>query len=87
MADAETPVSKLKNIGPETARWLNDIGIETRADLERVGAVDAWRQLKIARPRQLTVVGLYALVGALRDEHWNALPAELKARLREAART
>ena len=58
-------VESLKNIGPKTAAWLHDTGIHTRADLEAMGAVMAWKILKHQRPEQVTILLLYALDGAL----------------------
>ncbi len=75
----------LKNLGPTTVQWLREIGIASRADLDRVGAVEAWRPLKISRPQKVTLNGLYALAGALLDVQWNDLPADLKAALRTEA--
>ncbi|NWF68374.1 MAG: TfoX/Sxy family DNA transformation protein [Chloroflexi bacterium] len=36
----------LKNIGPKTRQWLREIGVHTRADLERLGSVEAYRRMK-----------------------------------------
>lgn len=57
-----TKLVQLRNIGKTTARWLEEIGITTPEDLQRVGAVDAWRRMKSAYPDQVTLVGLYALL-------------------------
>lgn len=80
-------VENLKNIGPKSAAWLHDIGIHTRADLEAMGAVMAWKILKHQRPGQVTILLLYALDGALSGKHWNALGPERKAALKREADT
>lgn len=59
---------------------LRAIGINTQADLKRMGAVEAYRRIK-ARDINVSKVMLYALQGALMDVHWNDLPSDLKARL------
>lgn len=78
-------LESLKNIGPRTAQALVGVGIADAAALRRIGPVEAWRRLKAAAPRQTTLVGLYALYGALIDVHWNDLPVEVKAALRNEA--
>jgi DNA transformation protein and related proteins len=75
----------MKNIGKVTAGWLNEVGIHSLEDLQEIGSVEAYRRVKAQRPRETTIVLLYALEGALLDCHWNALPADVKASLREQA--
>jgi DNA transformation protein len=76
----------LKNIGPASARQLREVGISTPAALRRMGAVAAYRRLKHAFPRQVSLVMLYALEGAIRDCHWNRLPPGVKDGLKAAVR-
>lgn len=80
-------LTNLKNIGPASARQLREVGIDNAAALRKIGALSAYRRLKHAFPRQVTLVMLYALEGALRDCHWNRLPAGVKDRLKTAATT
>jgi len=80
-------LTNLKNIGPASARQLREVGIDNAAALRKIGALGAYRRLKHAFPRQVTLVMLYALEGALRDCHWNRLPAGVKDRLKTAATT
>ena len=82
-----TSLSSLMNIGSATERWLNEVGIYTEGDLEAVGAVEAWTRLKRARPDEVTLVGLYALQGALLGIPWNALPEDLKERIKVEAQS
>ena len=79
-------VEDLKNIGATTARWLHDVGIHTKADLEEMGAVIAYKVIQHQCPQKVNVLLLYALQGALMDIHWNALPPDLKAQLKRDAR-
>lgn len=77
---------RLKNIGPASLRQLREVGIEDAATLRKLGALAAYRRLKHAFPRAVSLVMLYALEGALRDCHWNHLPPGLKEALKAAAR-
>ena len=77
---------KLKNIGPASVRQLREVGIEDAAALRRLGAVAAYRRLKHAFPREVSLVMLYALEGALRGCHWNRLPPGIKEKLQAAVR-
>jgi len=83
----QNDLEKLKNIGPKTAHALAAVGIADEAALRKVGPVEAWRRLKAAAPKETSLVGLYAIYGALVDVHWNDLPAELKAELKKEALT
>ncbi|WP_417494450.1 TfoX/Sxy family protein [Maricaulis sp.] len=80
----ETPIARLRNLGPKMAQWLDGIGIHTRADLSRAGAVDAWIRLKAVGQGRVSLLALYAMQAALMDVDWRELPDELKAALREA---
>ena len=64
---------KLRNIGPKSAAWLRQVGLRTRADLEGVGAVEAFMRVKRAGFKPSLNL-LYALEGALRDCHWQEVP-------------
>ena len=78
---------RLKNIGPVSARQLREVGIEDEATLRKLGAIAAYHRLKHAFPREVSLVMLYALEGALRGCHWNRLPPGIKEKLQAAART
>ncbi|GMG86436.1 TfoX/Sxy family protein [Biformimicrobium ophioploci] len=71
---------KLKNLGAASVNILNSIGIRTYADLQRIGAVDAYLTVR-NRGINASRVLLYALQGALLDVHWNQLEPDLKAQL------
>jgi hypothetical protein len=61
------------------------VGIRSRADLETVGAIEALRLVKL-HGFNASLNLLYALEAALRDLHWTALPPEVKAKLKAAAK-
>lgn len=75
----------LKNIGPVSMEWLRAIGIVSREDLERIGAVEAYRLVK-AHGFNASFNLLYALEAALQDVHWKALSPQAKAKLKAAAK-
>ena len=74
----------LPNLGPTSAGWLRDVGIETYDDLERLGSVRAFLLVDASR-EGVSLNLLYALEGALRDVRWDLLPPDLRADLRRRA--
>jgi DNA transformation protein len=79
----KTPPSELlqlKNLGMASVNILHAVGINTYADLARVGAVDAFLRIR-ARDINVSKVMLYALQGALLNVHWNDLAPEMKLQL------
>ncbi len=78
-------LTDLLNIGPTIANRLAEVGIKTRADLQRVGPVEAHRRIQAAYPTHTVPVCyyLYSLEAALRGIHWNDLPQKTKDKLRD----
>jgi DNA transformation protein len=76
---------ELKNIGPASVRQLRAVGIADAAALRKLGAIAAYRRLKHAFPREVSLNMLYALEGALRGCPWNRLPPGVKETLKRAA--
>lgn len=76
---------ELKNLGPVSREWLQAVGIHSRADLEMVGAIEAYRLVRL-HGFNASLNLLYALEAALRDVHWTALPTEVKRQLETSAR-
>lgn len=75
------PIERLRNIGHVTAYDLKEVGIPDEKTLRELGAVVAFQRLKGLRPRHYTIVGLWALAGALNDCPWNQLPPDVKKKL------
>jgi DNA transformation protein and related proteins len=71
---------QLKNLGMASVNILHAIGINTYADLQRVGAVEAYLRIR-SRDINVSKVMLYALQGALMNIHWNDLSPDLKTQL------
>ena len=78
--DLDVPVENLRNLGSASAAWLRDIGVQTRADLERLGPVAAYRLLKQNQP-STSVNLLWAMAAALSDEDVCNLSEKEKAKL------
>ena len=78
-------ISELSNLGPKSEAWLNEIGVYSKADIERIGSVEIYRLLKQrGLPASLNLV--YAIEAMLIGEHWTKLSPRHKAELREAVR-
>lgn len=74
----------MKNLGPVSGGWLKTIGVETRADLEKMGIEAAFEGL-VLQGFAVNALMLYAMEGALHDTHWNEIPDSRKAELRKMA--
>lgn len=79
-------LSEIKNLGKTSESWLNEIGVYTLDDLRALGSIHAYVLLK-ERGFNVSMNMLYAMEGALLGIHWNKLPNEIKAELREAIKT
>ncbi len=82
-------ISQLRNLGPVCEQDLRAVGIETEADLQRIGVKEAFMRILIGRRRDgrnvkaCTSTYLYALHGALHDCDWRSLPDDVKRDYRE----
>jgi DNA transformation protein len=79
--ELDIPVENLRNLGPTSAHWLREINVHTRADLERIGPVLAYRLVKQRQP-DTSLTLLWAMTAALTDQDWRKLSDEVKAKLR-----
>lgn len=76
-------LTDLMNIGPKAAGYLQSVGIMNEADLRALGPVEAFMRIIQLSPHLRNRMALYALYGALTDQHAIALPEETKAWLEE----
>ncbi|NOH14148.1 MAG: TfoX/Sxy family protein [Chloroflexi bacterium] len=81
MADP-TPIKQVRNIGPKTAEWLEAIGIFTFEDLERLGAIEAYKLLVERYPHKVSMNALWGLQGALIGIPWNEISPVVKDKLK-----
>lgn len=71
---------RLKNLGPVSTGWLASVGIHRRADLIRLGPVEAFLRVKAAGHKPSLNL-LWALAGAERGLRWNKLSQENRHQL------
>jgi len=74
-------LSKLRNIGPKSARMLAAAGIDSIEALRTLGAAEVYRRVRLTNPDGVSRNMLWALQGALMDMDWRDLPDEIKAAL------
>jgi len=74
-------ISKLKGLGPKTEKYLNEIGIFTKDELAEIGAVNAFIKLQKEGCVKPSMNFLYAMVGALENEHWMTIAKSERERL------
>jgi ABC-type uncharacterized transport system permease subunit len=78
-------VIRMRNINARTAIMLEEIGIRTRADLVRVGALEAYRRLLVSNLKPSSNL-LLALHGAIINCDWQLISEKEKTYLLEEAR-
>lgn len=83
MKKRRSEISKPKEFGPVSEKWLNAIGVFTKSDLVRLGSIHAYLLLK-ERGFGVTLNMLYAMEGAILGVPWDQVPDRLKAELRTA---
>lgn len=74
-------LTEMKNIGTEMNKKLNEVGIKTAADLEKLGSKETYFRLKTTFPN-VCLVHLYSLQGAIDDIEYNMLPEKTKRELK-----
>lgn len=65
-------MNQIRNLGPVSQQWLDDVGIHTVEDLRRVGSVSAYAVVR-RHERRASLNLLWALEAALRDIDWREL--------------
>ncbi len=75
-------LNRLKGLGPKSEKCLNEIGIFTKSDLEKIGPVKAFIKLRNeCSTMKPSLNFLYAMVGALEDVNWTSVAKKEKYRL------
>jgi hypothetical protein len=73
-------IAGLRGLGPQSSAWLRAIGVTTRDELARLGAIECCRRLRRAGfPATLNMA--YAIQAALMDCDWRQLPPAFRQRL------
>lgn len=74
---ATNDLEHLPNLGPVLACELRAAGVETVAQLRKIGARAAWANLREVNPERDCASSLLALEGAVRGVRWMSIdPAE-----------
>jgi DNA transformation protein and related proteins len=74
-------IAELRNLEPVMAERLAEIGVNSEADLRRMGAPTAWQSLRHLYGRGVTRNALHAMQSTILGCDWRALPKEVKAEL------
>lgn len=75
-------LSALPNIGKDTEKQLNDVGIFSFEQLTKTGSKQAWLKIKEIDP-SACIHRLYGLEGAIRGIRKSELPDDVKKDLKE----
>lgn len=81
----DRPLAELPGLGPASLQWLSEVGIETEAELRKIGAAAAYRRLKQWNPKRVSLNMLWGLHSAITGVPWNRIDRARKARLRRDA--
>ncbi len=76
-------VGSIRNLGPQSARWLAEVGITTSDELRRLGAPLAYHLVKQRQPRTSLNL-LWALAAGLENRDWREIDSKEKETLRQA---
>lgn len=75
-----TPVTHIKNIGPASAKWLHDIGVFSKEDIEALGVIEVFRALRAQKPN-ISMNMLWALAAGMQGRDWRELTVKEKTLL------
>lgn len=76
----------MPSLGKASTELLLEVGIATPGKLKQVGAVEAWRRLRFAHGKRVTVTWIYALEIAIQGIPWRELSEARARRLAAAAK-
>jgi hypothetical protein len=75
----------MRNLGPVSAAWLRQAGIETMTELKRLGPVVAFQMVKQRQPKASLNL-LWALAAAVADKDWLELTSVERLQLHDELR-
>lgn len=73
-------LEKLYNLGPKSAQWLREIGIDSEQSLLERDPFDIYATLKKSNP-SVSLNLLYALIGAKENRHWKEIKDARRAEI------
>ena len=81
-------LSSMKNIGPTIQKRLQEIGINSKKDLKKIGPVLAYQKIQSQNPEKTIPVCyyLYSLQGALENKYWDDISQNKKQKLLDQVR-
>lgn len=80
MTRVHEDLSRLRNLGAVSARWLRAVGVDRKEELVRRGAARVYCQVRsVGFPATRNL--LWALQGAILDIPWNDLPVPVRDQL------
>ena len=76
-------LTSLKNIGSTIQKRLQEIGINSKNDLKKMGPVLAYQNIQSKNPDKTIPVCyyLYSLQGALDNKHWDDISQKKRQKL------
>jgi DNA transformation protein and related proteins len=80
-------LAALPSLGKTSAEMLIEAGIATPDQLRKVGAEEAYRRLRFAHGKRVTINFIYALECAVLGLRWRDLGKRRQVRLRAVARS
>jgi hypothetical protein len=80
----EENLESLRNLGPQSCRWLREVGIHTTSQLRQIGPIGAFQLVRRKSPRT-SINLLWAIAAALADIDWRKLTTDTKQQLRKDA--
>lgn len=80
-------LTALKNIGKTVAFKLEEIGVSTKSDLQKLGSAQAYQQMQANSPGSHLPLCyyLYSLEGALKNKDWRSFSETQKFNMRSKA--
>ena len=75
-------LSKLPNVGKVLEEYLLAVGIETKDQLQEIGAGEAFRRIRLQRDPGACLHMLFGIQGAILGIPDKALPADIKKDLK-----
>lgn len=74
-------IRDLPGLGAKTEQILAEIGINSVADLQALGAINTFIKLEQKKGKKPSLNFLYALEGALTNQHWQVIAKNQKEQL------
>ena len=75
-------ITSIKNLGPACERLFALIDIHTAEEVAELGAIESYIKLKLAHPRRVNLMFLYAIWTGLQGRHFNNLSSDEKEKLK-----